>query len=201
MKVMQKTIIILMMVFLLMPVSVWAKDDAGSVKETPISKWVEAENQLLDTLGKPNQKTFFVFRNKHSIIRSIQVVRRDIQNAVKACGKENKDLKQEMNTRLSSWEKAVLPILDTARKFLKTELKEQDAFHVSDYEHVMALNDKAYEYSEGKIKKTPVTTPKACRGLLNSMDRTEDTLISLLQETLLPEEVVTKRAGRVEKSN
>ena len=131
-------------------------------------------------------------------MRSIEIVRRDIQNAVKACGKANPDLKKEMNKRYKSWEKAVMPILKTSQKFLETELKEQDAFHISDYRHVMKLNDKAYEYSESKIEKTPVTTVEACEGLLASMDRTEDKLIGLLQEILLPEEVVRKRLERAE---
>ncbi|MCI5059799.1 MAG: hypothetical protein MRY79_01870 [Alphaproteobacteria bacterium] len=196
----KRLIIALMVAFICVapPVLAQEKETEKKQKPTPVSQWVEAENKLLDTLGKPNQKTFFIFRNKHSVMRSIEIVRRDIQNAVKACGKANPNLKKDMNKRFKSWEKAVLPILKTARKFLDTELKEQDAFHVSDYHHVMKLNDKAYEYSESKIEKTPVTTVEACEGLLASMDRTEDKLIGLLQEILLPEEVVRKRLERAE---
>ena len=169
-------------------------------EETPITKWITAENSLLDSLPNQNKEVFFVLRNKHSVIRSIGIVQRDIKDAVKACGKENKDLKKPMRDRFKDWENAVLPILKEAKKFLEIELKEQEAFHITDYRHVMKLNDKAYKFSESKIQKTPVTTKEACENLLSSMDETEDTLVNLLQDILLPEEVVRKRVEQAEKA-
>ena len=171
-----------------------------AVKPTPITQWIEAENKLLDTLGRPNQETFFIFRNKHSVIRSIRIVHRDIKNAVKACGTANKELKAPMNTRFKDWGNAVLPILKDAEKFLAMELKEQESFHAGDYKHVIKLNDKAYKFSESKVQKTPVTSVEACEGLLKSMDSTEDKLVDLLQDILLPEEVVRERIEQAKKA-
>jgi hypothetical protein len=170
------------------------------VESTPITEWIAAENALLDTLPKQNQKIFFVLRNKHSVIRTIGVVRRDIKNAVKACGKENPNLKKPMNERFKEWENAVMPILDEAKKFLEIELKEQEAFHVSDYRYVTKLNDKAFEFSESKVTKTPVTSQEACEGLLKSMNDTEDNLINILQDILLPEDVIRERMKQAEKA-
>lgn len=169
-------------------------------EDTPITKWIQAENALLDTLPAQNQKVFFVLRNKQSVIRTIRVVRRDVKNAVNACGKNNKDMKQPMNERFKQWEDAVLPILDEAEKFLEQELKEQEAFHVSDYKHVTALNEKAFKFSESKIEKQPVTTKEACEGLLESMNDTEDNLIDILNDILLPEEVIRKRIEQAKKA-
>lgn len=163
---------------------------------TPITEWIEAENKLLATLPIENQKVFFIMRNKHSVIRTINVVHRDIKNAVKSCGKENPDLKKEMNTRLGEWEDSVFPILKEAEKFMKLELKEQKAFYESDYKHITNLNDKAYNFSESKVEKKPVTTKEACRSLVESMDNTEDKLIGLLQSILLPQEVIQSRIER-----
>jgi hypothetical protein len=176
------------------------KKEEAPKEKTPITKWIDAENELLASLPRENQKVFFILRNKHSVIRTIGIVHRDIKNAVKACGKENKNLKEEMNTRLKEWESSVLPIIKEAEKFLKRELKEQEAFHVSDYKHVTKLNDKAYKFSESKVEKTPVTTEEACRSLLESMDDTEDNLISLLQDILLPQEVIKSRVERANKN-
>lgn len=190
----------LVCMFLLFGVTVMAQNaGAQEKKKTPITEWIDGENTLLATLPKENQKVFFILRNKHSTIRAIRVVHSDIKNAVRACGKENPPLKKEMNARLKSWEKSVFPILKNADSFLKKELKEQEAFHVADYKHVTKLNDKAYEFSESKIEKTPVTTEKACRSLLQSMDDTEDNLISLLQDILLPKEVIQNRVDRADK--
>ena len=175
-------------------------EDKKAIEDTPITKWIQAENALLDTLPKQNQKVFFVLRNKHSVIRTIGVVRRDIKNAVKACGKENKDLKKPMNARFKEWESAVLPILDEAEDFLKLELKEQEAFHISDYKHVTKLNEKAFKFSESQIQKTPVTSKEACESLLASMNDTEDNLINILQDILLPEEVIRERLKQTEEA-
>ena len=175
-----------------------AKDKV--VTETPITKWVEAENSLLDSLPRGNKEVFFIFRNKHSVIRSIEIVREDVGDAVRACGKKNPKIRNKISARYKDWEKAIRPILKDAKKFLKKELKEQEAFHVTDYYHVMKLNDKAYKFSESKITKTPVTSQEACEGLLESMDSTEDKLVGILQDILLPEEVVRERLEQAKKA-
>ena len=77
-------------------------------------------------------------------------------------------------------------------------MKEQEAFHVSDYKHVTKLNEKAFKFSESKIQKTPVTTKEACEKLLESMNDTEDNLIKILQDILLPEEVIRERMKQAE---
>ena len=41
------------------PVFAQEEGEKKAQKPTPISEWVEAENKLLDTLGKPNQKDIF----------------------------------------------------------------------------------------------------------------------------------------------
>jgi len=168
-------------------------------KETPITEWVSSENALLDRLLEQNKQTFFVLRTKHSTIRAIETVRRDIGNAVEACSKENPDLKEEINKRFGDWKASVNPILDDAKKYLDQELQEQQAFHRTDYDHIIKLNDKAYDFSDRQIKKTPVTEKKACEKLIRSMDRTEDNLISLLQDILIPEEVIRSRSERIQK--
>lgn len=190
----------LLLTFFIAPAS-FADDKKQAKKETPVSEWLKAENALLDELPKANKDVFFVFRNKHGVIRSIEVVHKDISLAVKSCGKENPEMKKEMRSRLKEWEGAVFPVLKEARKFLKRELKEQEAFHVSDYNHVMKLNDKAYAFSESKIEKQPVSSKEACEGLMASMDATEDKLVNVLQSILLPEEVLRKRAEQAKKKS
>ena len=70
----------------------------------------------------------------------------------------------------------------------------------SDFKYVLKLNDKAYAYGEKQIEKTPVTDKEACQGLLDSMDRTENKMVELLQDMLLPESVIRERAERAEEA-
>jgi len=191
--------VVFMAVFITPPA--FAKKDELKAQETPITKWMDAENAMIDTLPRQNQKVFFVLRNKANVIRSVNMVERDIKNAVKSCAKENKEISLDIKSRFKDWQRAVNPILKEADKFLKKELKEQEAFHISDYKHVTKLNDKAFEFSEKQIKKKPVSSLKACQGLMKSMDRSENQLVGLLQDILLPEEVVRKRIERAEEAS
>lgn len=185
---------ILTFIFLFFALPVQAQDQ----KETPITQWIEAENKLIDTLNAQGKRSFFVMRNKHSVIRSVRVVRRDVGKAVKACGKENPDLKQPMADRFKQWENAVVPVLDLADKYLKEEIDTQKIVFPSDFRHVLKLNDKAFEFGEEQIEKEVVTSKEACENLMESMDRTEDKMVDLLQDMLLPESVIRERAERAE---
>lgn len=170
-------------------------EDGNAVQE-----WIAAENKLIDTLSRKDQQSFYVMRNKHSVIRVVRVVNRDIKNAVNACGKKNPDIKKEMETRLKDWEAAVIPTVDLAEKYLKEEIETQKIVFASDFKHVLKLNDKAYEYGESRIEKQPVTDKDACQDLLKSMDRTENKMVELLQDILLPESVIRERAARAEEA-
>lgn len=177
-----------------------AKKEKPKAVTTPVTEWVAAENKLIQTLSSQDKKTFFIVRNKHSVIRSLRVVRDDISKAVKGCSKENPELKKDINTRFKDWENAVLPILKEAEKFLKQEIDSQEVVYPSDFKYVLDLNDKAYEYGNSKMDKRVLTDEKSCTKLMASMDRSENELITLLQETLLPEEVVRERLEQQEKN-
>jgi hypothetical protein len=174
---------------------------AGKKETTnPVQEWIAAENKLIDTLSKKDQQSFFIMRNKHGVIRSVNVVHRDVKAAVKACGKANPDMKASMDARFKDWENAVLPVIDLADKYLKEEIEAQKIVFPSDFKHVLKMNDKAFEYGESKIEKMPVTDKEACEGLLESMDRTENKMVELLQDMLLPESVIRDRAARAEEA-
>ena len=193
--------LILAMCALTLQSSAFAQEEKKAKPEkTPVTEWIEAENKLIDTLPYQGKQSFYVLRNKYSTIRGVRIVDRDVGKAVKACGKENPDMKKTMTERFKQWEGAVLPILDMADKFLKEEVDAQKIVYASDFWHVMKLNDKAFKYSEEQIEKQVVTTKEACEGLLDSMDRTEDKMVELLQDMLLPESVIRERAQRAKEA-
>ena len=162
-------------------------------KNNPVQEWMDAENKLVDTLNQRGKEQFLVLRNKHSMVRTVRVVTRDVGSAVKACGKNNPDMKDTMDGRFGQWSGAVTPILDNADKFLQKEIDEQQLVYPSDFRHILKLNDKAYDYTEAQVKKEVVTSKDACENLLKSMDRTEDRMVELLQDILVPENVIRER--------
>jgi len=181
-----------------------APSDANDKKiepaQTPVSEWIAAENKLIDTLDAQDQETFFILRNKHSVIRTLYVVRGDIKGAVELCAKDNENLADEITARFSQWEDAVLPILKEAQDFLDTEINEEKTVFATDARHVFKLNDAAYEFSQSKIEKQPISDEKSCKALMKSMDKTENELIELLQNILLPKEVVKERLEQERKA-
>jgi hypothetical protein len=166
----------------------------------PVKEWIEAENKLIDPLSAKDKESFFILRNKYSIIRVINIVERDIERAVQSCGDKNPNMKQKMDDRFKQWTSAVNPIIETARKQLDKDIDSQKMVDPKKARQVLKLNDEAYEYGEKQIVKTPVTTPEACEDLLASMDRTEDEMILLLRQTLLPEDVIRKRSSTAQKT-
>ncbi len=162
-------------------------------KNTPVTEWMAAENKLIDTLNKSGKESFLILRNKHSVIRTVRIVERDVGSAVESCGKNNPDMKAAMDTRFKDWQSAINPILNDAEKFLKTEIEEQQLVYPNDFRHVLKLNDDAYEYTEKMVKKEVITDKPACEKLRDSMDRTEDQLVTLLQDILIPENVIRDR--------
>lgn len=197
---------IFLLLLVVLPLNAFAEDkkadeEQTKVEQTPITKWIKAENSLIEPLSKKDQETFFIIRNKYSVIRTLRVVRDDIKSAVDVCAKENENLKDDINSRFTDWENAVLPILKEADGLLKQEIKEQQVVKPSSFRKVLKLNDKAYKFSQSKIQKRPVSDEKSCKSLMKSMDKTENELISLLQTILLPENVVRERIEQDKKAS
>lgn len=176
------------------------KPIAAKVENTPLKQWIDAENQLIDPLSDKDKESFFILRNKYSIHRVIKIVERDVGTAVKSCGKNNPDMKEKMDGRFKQWTNAVDPILVAAIKQVEKEIDTQTLVDPMQAREVLKMNDEAYEFGEKQITKQPVSTKEACEDLLVSMDRTEDDMVKLLQETLLPESVIRKRAGDMQKA-
>ncbi len=167
---------------------------------TPLKKWIDAENAMIDPLADVDKESIFILRNKYSIMRAVHVVKEDIGVAVKSCGSNNPDMKKEMDDRFSQWKSAVDPILNTAKKQLDKDIENQTIVDKKQFKEVLKLNDAAYDDGESKVTKKPVSSKEACEGLIDSMDRTEDDMIELLQETLLPESVIRKRGEEKKKA-
>lgn len=165
-------------------------------KPTPVDEWLSAENAMIDKLSEEDQAHIFIMRNKHSVIRAVAVVERDVGSAVEACSKANPDMKEKMESRYEQWKNAVNPITETAQKNLNASIESQKIVKPSEFKKILKLNDKAFEYGDKMTVKTPVSSVSACNKLLKSMDKTEDQMVTLLRQSLLPESVIKSRAEK-----
>lgn len=168
---------------------------------TPVNKWLDAENAMIDPLSTLDKESIYILRQKHSIIRVIGVVERDIGAAVKSCSKANPDMKGDIETRFTDWKNAVKPVVATARKNLDQEIEKQEIVSAKEFKRVLKLNDDAFDYTDKRTTKNPVSERAACENLMASMNDTEDKMVRLLQDTLLPPSVIKSRIDRDNKAD
>lgn len=168
-------------------------EENNAEKQTPITEWLAAESAVVEPLSNTQKETYFILRNKYGVIRAVRIVKRDVGEAVQKCGLANPDIQDKMTARFKDWTNNVDPILKTAEAYLEQEIKAQTVVEDDVFEDMLEMNDEAFEYQESLIEKEPVTSLEACERLLKSMDDTENTMLQLMQEVLLPESVIREQ--------
>ena len=197
--------------FILLPVS--AKSQEGEIKQSlpteeaqqrpaPVEKEDSPEQERRSNAGpklqeleaytanllhglEPYQAQYiYQIRTEFGVIRSIQVARGDIENAVKSCGEENPDIKEAMQNRFNDWNDVVVPKLSVADVALKEAIQRQGFRPTVRVNMLLDHVQAAFEERDEMFKRVPVTTAEACRSLLESMDKTEESLKTLLEETI-----------------
>lgn len=178
------------------------KDGVKAASPAPetsaLEEWRNAENALMKPLNARDQEKLSIIHNKYSIIRVIDIVKKDIGTVVGLCGQKNPSMKDKINARFDAWKGNVEPILKDASKLLEKDISAQKGAAPSDIRAVLKLNDAAYEEGNRSVVKKFVTSEDACNALIDSMDRTENEMISLLEQTLLPESVIIQRSKKMD---
>lgn len=151
--------------------------------ENPHIKIVEDKARaLVAPLTQAQMQDLYIMRDGYGILQSVNIVVRDVGNAVRLCGEDNPDLKKDMDARYKKWETAVSPVLkDNMAKLQKTIDQQTFTSPKMIRDYFKALDD-ATAYAEKKFDKRVVTTPEACNKLRDSMDDTQGALVKLLGE-------------------
>ncbi len=139
---------------------------------------------LLNGLEPAQAQYIYNIRQNFGIIRSVQVVRGDIEKAVESCGEANTDMKQQITSRFDSWNDVIVPKLAVADVALKDAVQRQSFRPTVRVTMLLDLVQSAFEERDVQIKKVPVSTPEACKSLLESLDETEESLQDLMDSTI-----------------
>lgn len=149
----------------------------------------EYARELLDSVQKglkPREKNhLFIIYSNYNIIKTVETVQGDVENAIKKCGENNTDMKADMDDRLTSWNNVVDPVMKEANANLKNMIVAQDYTSKAKIDEIFNAVDETRKYASSQIQKVPVTTPEACTYLKNKMDDTEETMTGLLRTTLI----------------
>lgn len=152
--------------------------------QTPLDKLDQATKIMMDGLEENQLKQFAAIENSYRTMRAVDDVQMSIDRAVKACSDKNPELEEKMTTRFSSWKEVIRPVMKTADTKLNKMILLQSFAQPSAIRKYLKLFDAAVLYKNQSVKEVPVTEKKDCENLLDSMDDTQDNLVTLLTETM-----------------
>ncbi len=126
---------------------------------------------------------FMVVFTNYNMYSIVVNVRKDVQNAIKLCGENNKEMKSELDSRFESWDEAVSEGMEQSWSNIESLGLAQDYISQNDLKMVYALVEKTRSTDSSQFKKIPLTTPEACEFMLSKMDETQNSMLLLLRAT------------------
>lgn len=150
-----------------------------------LPKIEKATTELGEKLDKNALKHLYYVREGFGSTRAVMLVRRDVDAAVKACGKANPDMKANLDSEFAKWTGEVDPIVKQNEAMINRAIAEQTYIKPKEIHDYLKLIQQAGEHANKVIDKQIVTTPEACESLEKSMDRTRATVSKLLSEMKL----------------
>ena len=164
-----------------------AQEDIAQGNNPHLPKLVEKAKEIGDNLDRMALAHLYTMREAYGVLRAVEIVRRDVDTAVKACGKANPDMRKAINDRFAAWAGKIDPVVKAKQAEIDAAIRQQDYAMSKDINEYFKLIRQTAEHANRNIDKQVVTTPEACNGLLQSMDRTEDVVSTLLADiALLP---------------
>jgi hypothetical protein len=153
-----------------------------------IAKVEQKARELIAPLTQPQMQDLYLLREGFGLIRSVEIVQRDIGRAVRLCGEDNPDLKGPMEARYKKWTGKVDPVLKSKMTALQKAIDTQTYTQPAKIRSYFKSLDDAAIYAEKKFDKRVITTEEACKSLLQSMDGTEENVAGIMSELKVPGE-------------
>lgn len=153
-----------------------------------IAKVEQKARELVAPLSQPQMQDVFLLREGYGLIRSVEIVQRDIGRAVRLCGEDNPDLKGPMDARYKKWTSTVDPVLKQKMAALQKAIDTQTYTQPQKIRAYFKALDDAAIFAEKKFDKRVITTEEACKSLLQSMDGTEENVAGIMSELKVPGE-------------
>lgn len=188
---------VLALMFLL-PASVKAEEDTAPEKPAqneapvkPANPYMEELKQkavtLDEALSAQEKERMVKLRNAFGMLRSMALVKESVAEAVKVCGHENPDMKEEITGHFEEWKNRVEPVQEKQEEKLESVIAKPYFSKPGAVKEYLATVDKAARYADDQYKAEPVSDEASCRKLIESMDDTGDKLVALLGEIPWPE--------------
>jgi len=183
---------ILVLLTIFIPLNAIAAEEVGDKKaqEAIESKRIENPHvkdlqekaaSLTSSLSKEEAADLVLLRENFGIVRSIQIARDSVKEAVGLCSKANPDLSAPINKRFDSWNGELGDELDSQEAKINNSINKENFKDPKSIKVYFKLIDDVANFANDNLEKNIVTSVDACTNLMNSMDETQETITKLLK--------------------
>lgn len=163
------------------------QDPAMIAHQESVEKVYEMMAALSENLDEAGQKNFSLIYSNYNLVGTVKMVQGDVSTAIEKCGENNPDMKDKLDTRFKDWRGAIDPVIKQADDKIDAMVKAQSYAKPKELRAIFSAIDDTREKAQSRIEKIPVTTPEACGYLLEKMDETQESMLSLIQVVLVDE--------------
>lgn len=152
---------------------------------------IQEMNDQAKVLAKslsPDEAEFLgQIRDNFGVLRSVDVARKSVADAVKLCADKNPDLKDAITKRHDTWDGQIGKAIDAQDKALDQEVTKDNFKNPAQIKAYLDTIDKAAHYADSHIEKKIITTPEACKNLMSSMDDTQKVILGMVNDMKWPD--------------
>lgn len=178
------TALILMMS---VPAMAQTKADAAMKSSNPyVQKAQDKAVEIAKTFTPVEIENLGIIKDAFGILGAVHVTSQSVDAAVKQCGKDNPDMKPDIDKQYGAWKGGVVAALDTKDKEMMAAINDGRFKKPKEVIAFLDLLQKAAQHSYDKMEKKIVSTPSACDSLMDSMDDSADKLGDMLAEMKFP---------------
>lgn len=146
---------------------------------------VAAAEEFTQGFSDEDRRHFNVLYGNYNLVKIVETVQDDVGTAVKKCGEANAGMKEPLDKRYGEWRAAIKPVMTEAEANLNNMVFAQDYAQPKKIRKFFKFIDDAREKRDAEVEKVPVTSKEACEYLLKTMDSTQQSMVGLLQATLV----------------
>lgn len=146
---------------------------------------------MLKNLDSNQMKQFQLIRGTHGTIRAVEHTQNIIGEAIASCGKENPEMKDELDQRYTAWRQGIMPTMEASKKRLQEMVLSQSFAKAKAVYSYLKLYDQVS--TEQDIKTYPIKDEGECKSLLRNMDRKQDDIIRLMTKIVGFEKPLLKK--------
>lgn len=169
------------------PAMAQTKAEAAMKSSNPyVNKAQNKAVEIAKTFTPVEIENLSIIKDAFGILGAVHVTSQSVDAAVKQCGKDNPDMKADIDKQYGAWKGGVVTALETKDKEMMAAINDGRFKKPKEVIAFLDLLQKAAQHSYDKMEKKIVSTPSACDSLMDSMDDSADKLGDMLAELKFP---------------